>query len=42
METQPTPLEWFALATVLALSCVGGSMGFRIFRNAMRAGGAVE
>lgn len=42
MDHQPTALEWFALATVLALSVVGGSMGFRIFRNAMRAGGAVE
>lgn len=39
METQPTALEYFALLTVLALSCVGGTMGFRILRNALRAGG---
>jgi hypothetical protein len=39
METQPTALEYFALLTVLALSIVGGAMGFRILRNALRVGG---
>jgi hypothetical protein len=42
MEQQPTAVEYFALLTVLALSCVGGFMGFRIFRNAMGGGGTSE
>jgi hypothetical protein len=39
---QPTALMLFALASVLALSCVGGYMGFRIWRNAQRGGGSAE
>jgi hypothetical protein len=39
---QPTALMLFALVTVLALSCVGGYMGFRIYRNAQQGGGTAE
>jgi hypothetical protein len=39
---QPNALVLFALVTVLALSCVGGFMGLRIFRNAQSGGGSAE
>jgi hypothetical protein len=42
MEQQLTPLVLFALFTVLALSCVGGYMGIRIYRNALSGGGTAE
>ena len=42
MEQQVTPLIAFALITVLALSCVGGYMGIRIYRNALSGGGTAE
>jgi hypothetical protein len=42
MESHPTAVEYFALATVAALSFVGGYMGLRILRNAMRGGGNAE
>jgi hypothetical protein len=42
LEQQLTPLVAFALITVLALSCVGGYMGVRIYRNALSGGGTAE